>query len=166
MSKSTKEQGFVTEEMEQNAVAVVDNKAEVLQFDDKDFAGTITSRAQSFCSFEAKTVQEKAQLFNATNTPDFRIGDEINKVIKIKDIYAENVTCRNAETGEENVCPRIVLIDDKGKGHTSVSMGVFGAVKKLMQSFGTPNMWDAPIPVEIKQITKGNNKILTFSVKF
>lgn len=163
--------GFVTEEMdkeveEEFSLAPVQKQEvqEVLRNDDTDFVGQITGRQLSFCSFEPVDMQGKTVLFNISNNPKFRIGDEINETINVAHIFAENVTCKNEETGEQNTCPRIVLIDDKGEGHQSVSLAVFGATKKLMQCFGHPSTWEKPIPVKIKQITKGKNKMLTFDV--
>ena len=63
------------------------------------------------------------------------------------------------------VCPRIVLIDDKGVAYVSVSLGIFGAVKKLIQVYGMPT-WSEPLPIIVKQKTKGVNTLLTLDVVF
>lgn len=124
----------------------------------------LTSRQTAFCSLEADSPKAKALLFKAMNNPDKRIGDCINMDIKVKDIFCEVVTCTNQQTGERQLCPRIVLIDDKGIGYQAVSLGIYGAVKKMIQVFGLPS-WDEPLTVTVKQITKGERKMLTLDVK-
>ncbi|MDP4120850.1 MAG: hypothetical protein Q8876_07350 [Bacillota bacterium] len=143
-------------ENENTSLVVVDQ-------DEKLIADLTQKRTTAFCSFEAKSIADKAKLYTAMNNPDFRIGDEINTVIKAKDVFAEIVTCTNRDTGEQSTCPRVVIIDDKGKGHQAVSMGVFSAVKKLMQVYGLPT-WTEPLPLKVLQITKGDRKLLTFAV--
>lgn len=116
-----------------------------------------------FCSFKVETNEDKARLFAATNNPDYRLADCINKVIYVKDIYAESVECTNEETGEGSVCPRVVLIDKDNKSYQCVSVGIFSAVKKLIGIYGAPT-WEEPIPIEVKQLTKGKKKMLSLNI--
>ena len=122
-----------------------------------------TEHRDAFCSMAANTPEEKANLFNATNNPAHRIADYINSTIYVKDVFCEIVNVTNRETGEVSQCPRVVLIDDKGEGYQAVSFGVFSALKKLMQVYGLPT-WEPAIPIQVQQISKGTNKMLTFSV--
>jgi hypothetical protein len=121
-------------------------------------------RVTAYCSLNPQKIEEKKLLFKAMNNPEKRIGDCINMTIKVKNIYAEIVTCVNRDTGESAECPRIVLIDEKGVGYQAVSLGIFSAVKKLFQIFGTPETWDKPIDVQVLQLTKGERKILTLNI--
>lgn len=131
--------------------------------DNASFVVDLTSREETFCSMAANTKEEKAALFKAMNNPEKRLGDCINMTIQAKDLYCEVVTCINKETGESNRCPRIVIIDKDGVGYQAVSLGVYSAVKKVIQVFGAPT-WEEPIPLLVKQITKDKNKLLTFDV--
>lgn len=151
--------------MEKNTHEVQETQAlTVMTMDDNtNFVADLTSRKTMFCSFEAKTPADKAKLFKAMNNPEKRIGDCINMEIVAKDLFCEVVTCVNKETGESNECPRIVIIDDKGVGYQAVSLGVFSAVKKIIQVFGQPT-WNEPIKLKVVQITKGDRKLLTFDV--
>ena len=97
------------------------------------------------------------------NNPDFRIADCINKKINAKDLYIEVVNCTNEETGEVTACPRIVIIDDHGKSYQAVSVGIYSALKKVIQVYGTPT-WDEPVQLEVQQISKGTRKMLTLRV--
>lgn len=132
--------------------------------DNNNFIVDLTSRTMQYCSMVANTTEEKAALYNAMNNPDFRLADSINETIKIKDVFVEVVNCTNQDTGEVTACPRIVLIDDKQKGYQCVSIGVFSALKKLFGVYGEPCTWEKPIPIKVKQITKGERKMLTLNV--
>lgn len=124
----------------------------------------LTSRTTQYCSMTATTEEDKALLFNATNNPEYRLGDCINQTISVKNVFVEAVNCVNRETGETNVCPRIVLIDIDGKGYACVSIGIFSAIKKIFGIFGEPQCWEKPIAVTVKQVSKGDRKMLTLNV--
>lgn len=133
--------------------------------DNKNFIADLTSRQTTFCSLKANTLKERAMLFKAMNNPEKRVGDCINMTINAKDLFCEVVNCVNQQTGEVEACPRIVIIDDKGVGYQAVSLGVYSAIKKIIQVFGVPS-WETPLPLVVKQITKGEKKLLTFDVDF
>ena len=116
-----------------------------------------------YTSMRAETDEEKAKLFNAMNNPDHRISDMIGKTIIVKDLFVEEVEMANEETGEVVKAPRIVVIDTKGESYQAVSVGVMSAFKKLFQLFGPPT-WEKGIKLEVKQLKKGKNNILTFAI--
>lgn len=128
-----------------------------------DLVVDMTSAQTSFSSLTAETDDEKAKLFNAINNPEKRLADCINMTIKAKDLYIEVVNCTNEETGEVTPCPRIVIIDEKGVSYQAVSLGIYSALKKVIQIFGTPT-WHNPIALEVKQVTKGQRKMLTLNI--
>ena len=132
--------------------------------DNNNFVVDLTTRTTQYCSMVANTLEEKAVLFNAMNNPANRLGDCINQTIKVKDVFVEVVNCTNEQTGEVKACPSIVLIDDKNNGFQCVSIGVFSALKKLFGVYGEPKDWEKPIPILVKQITKGDRKMLTLNV--
>ena len=150
-----------------NEVATVQAQAStrVNRFDDEGFSVTmdLTSAQTQFCSMKADTDDDKMVMFNAMNNPDKRLSDCINMKIMAKDLYIEVVNCTNEETGEITACPRIVIIDAENVSYQCVSVGIYSALKKVIQVFGTPT-WHNPIPLEIKQVTKGARKMLTLNV--
>lgn len=117
-----------------------------------------------YCSMTATSREEKAVLFNATASTPEHVSDHINEVLEVKDIFAEVVTLVSDKTGEVVQVPRIVLISPDGVGYAAVSMGVYSAVSKILHIFGDPSAWEAPLRVKVKQITKGENKILNLEV--
>ena len=153
---------------QENAVQVVTPTTEVAtvnMFADEGFniVADMTTAKTQYTSMIAESDEAKAKLFNAMNNPDFRIADFINKTINAKDLYIEVVNCTNTETGEVTACPRIVIIDTNGKSYQAVSIGIYSALKKVIQVYGAPT-WDKAIKLEVKQVTKGERKMLTLSV--
>lgn len=128
-----------------------------------DLAVDMTTAQTAFCSMVASTPDEKAKLFNAMNNPDHRLAEFTNMTIKAKDLYVEIVECTNQDTGEVTRAPRIVIIDEAGKGYQAVSVGIFSALKKIIQVYGSPT-WETPVKMQVKQITKGARKMLTLNV--
>lgn len=144
-------------------LTVKENNTEIV--DGENMILDLTTRQTQYCSVVAQTDEEKALLFNATNNTAHRLSDCINMVINVKDVFVEVVNCTNQETGEVTPCPRIVLINEKGEGYQCVSMGIFSALKKLFAIYGEPKDWSKPIKLEVKQVTKGERKMLTLNIK-
>lgn len=126
-----------------------------------DLETALTTQTNSFCSFTATDAESKAVLYNGMNSPDHRLSDEINTVIKVQHVFIEMVDIADEETGEINTCPRIVLFDEKGESHVAVSVGVLSSLKKLFKVFGRPESWTTPLPLKVKQVTIKVNKMLT-----
>lgn len=141
------------------------NTALAVMDEDERFIMDLTAeRKTQFCSMIPKNEDEEIVLFNAMNNPEKRIGDCINMTINVKHVFCEVVTCVNRETGETNMCPRIVLIDTDGVGYQAVSLGVFSALKKIFAIKGSPTSWEKPVKLQVVQITKGDRKLLTFNM--
>lgn len=127
-------------------------KNELVTVDDGGVKGQLVSVSNMYSSFDPTTIEQKKLLFKAMNNPDKRLSDMINRTINIKDLFVENVTIVDQNSGELITAPRMVFIDDKGISYQCVSKGVFGATKKLIQLFGEPT-WKTPLKVSIKQKT-------------
>ena len=141
------------------------NTALTVMAEDERFIMDLTAeRKTQFCSMIPKNEDEEVVLFNAMNNPEKRIGDCINMTINVKHVFCEIVTCVNRETGDSNLCPRIVLIDTDGVGYQAVSLGVFSALKKIFGIKGNPTTWKKPVKLQVVQITKGDRKMLTFNM--
>lgn len=157
----------MTNPTNENAIVIAQQNTNtgLNKFDDMgfDISVDMTSAQTSFSSLSANTDEEKANLFNAINNPEKRLADCINMTINTKDLYIEVVQCTNEETGEVTSCPRIVIIDDNGVSYQAVSLGIYSALKKVVQIFGVPT-WTKPIALEVKQVTKGTRKMLTLNV--
>lgn len=148
-----------------NNEMMIPNRSAMNRFEDMGFdvAVDMTSAQMQYTSMKAATKEEKAAMFNAMNNPDKRLADCINMQIAARDLYIEIVNCTNEETGEVTACPRIVIIDTNGVSYQCVSIGIYSALKKVIQVFGAPT-WEEPVILEVKQISKGTRKMLTLNV--
>lgn len=117
----------------------------------------------AYCSIKGATMRERAAVYNASNNPNHRLADFINKVIRVKDVLAEQVEMVDEETGELQTAVRVVLIDVDGASYQAISTGVFSALKRAIQVFGAPT-WDDGLPILIKQVPVGKGSMLTFDV--
>lgn len=133
--------------------------------EEKDYVNELThGEVTQYVSFRPQTKEEKRILFKAMNNPDHYLKDCINMKLKIRNVYCETVQLEQ-EDGSIQIAPRIVLIDEKGEGYQAVSLGVYGALKKLFQIIGTPEQWEEAVEIKVKQISKSAEKnILTFEL--
>lgn len=118
----------------------------------------------TYCSIQGGDRETLARIYNAANNPTHKVGDFINKVIKVKDVLVEIIELENEQTGEVEQAPRVVLIDEKGEAYQAVSQGMFNAVKNAIQIFGAPT-WNDPLPMLIKQVSVKNGSMLTVEIK-
>jgi hypothetical protein len=125
-----------------------------------------------YFSMANNTPEEKMALYNAINSPEERLGDHINEIITCKDVVAQMVEMTNErvdkETGEvvevKEKAPRVIIIDDKGKTYACVSVGIKSALANVFSIYGTPDTWEKPLKFKVRQITKGQNKMLSLEM--
>ena len=122
------------------------------------------NQTSMFCSITGGTKESKVAVFNASNNPDHKVGDFINKVIVVRDVLAEQIEVTDEETGDVSIAIRTVLIDMDGKSYQAVSQGIFNALKKAIAIFGAPT-WEDGLPCLIKQVKVGKGSMLTFDVQ-
>lgn len=130
----------------------------VVQMDGDNFIADLTTAETAYCSLQAATKEEKAQLFNAINQPQHKLSEMIGKTITVENVYCEVVQLISEKTGEITKAPRIVLFDSDGNSYQCVSVGIFGSLKKIFAIFGEPVDWDEPLEFEVKQIERGGGK--------
>lgn len=120
---------------------------------------------QFYYTGSLETKDDKKAFFNAIQNPDEQLRDHINKKIELVNVYIAPVLLESSEEpGVKVQCPRIVLFGADGTSYTCVSVGVYNSLKTLFQTFGDPGEWDEPITVEVKQVSRGTNQLLTLKV--
>lgn len=125
-------------------------------------------QSQRYYSIVPSNRKEAVDIYNAVNNPDERLADHINKTIKVKHILIETVEIAKEDSDnpfdDKDIVPRTVVIDHKGVSYVAVSFGIFNSMKRIVQMFGEPSTWEEPVTIEVKQIKKGNNSILTLNI--
>ncbi len=126
----------------------------------------LTDTATAFFSSIADngTRESKVAIYNAINKADEKLDDHKNEVLNIKDVVAHTVTLIDENTSEVIDCTRIVLINDKGVGYESISVGIYSSLQKLFAIVGMPT-WDEPLKVKcVEQKTRKGFKTLTLEL--
>lgn len=125
--------------------------------------GINTATSSIYSSFVAESNNDKAKLYNALNSPEVRIADHIGKEVNVKDVIIEPVDIVDEKTGEARTTPRVTLIDVNGHTYTATSYGIYNSLKRIFGLYGSPT-WEDGIPVRVRQITKGANRIFTLDI--
>lgn len=125
--------------------------------------GINTATSSIYSSFIAESNDDKAKLYNALNSPEVRIADHIGKEINVKDVIIEPVEIVDEKTGEVRTTPRVTLIDVNGHTFTATSYGIYNSLKRIFGLYGSPT-WEEGIPVRVRQITNGANRIFTLDI--
>ena len=121
------------------------------KFEKLNLQRDITGGGKGFCSMTAVDNAAKVTLYNACSNP-VKVSDFIGKQIKLMHFYVEVIQTVSEQTGELVSVPRVVLIDDHGKGYQAVSVGMYNSIKRVVAMFGLPDEWDKPHTVEIQQV--------------
>lgn len=119
-----------------------------------------------YCSFVPKTMVEKQDFFNMLNQCTGRLNDMENQVIRVKDVYMQQFTRKDKETGEERIGRRTILITADGKSFVTMSSYFQMELGKLISAFGEPNTWEKPLAMKIVKRDQANaqGKILQFEL--
>lgn len=122
----------------------------------ENFALTIKNmeKVGSYCTMPIETEENKAIVYNATTAPEFRVKDCINQTIELAHFVVTMVEITDKETGEVTTAPHITLIDAEGNGYVCTSVGVFNALRNIVQAFGMPETWEHPRKFRVKQVNK------------
>ena len=100
-----------------------------------------------YCSKEAKTDEEKKDLFNALESCDALLNDCVGQEINLKDVYCEEKEVLDEETGETRKKYRTILFDVSGQTYATGSYGIFNIMKKIFAIYGMPT-WENGIKVK------------------
>lgn len=116
-----------------------------------DLDRDLNSGASAYCTMQAVDNRSRVTLYNACSSPE-KLSSMINKRIKLMHVYVEIIQVKSEMSGEMVNAPRIILIDDHGKGYQAVSTGIYNSIKRIFSLFGNPANWDQPHTIEVKHI--------------
>ena len=111
-----------------------------------------------YCSMVATTDEEKKKLFNTLESCDVLLNDCVGNEIAIKDIYIEERNVIDEETGELRTKYRTIIFDENGQTYATGAYGIYNVLKKIVQIYGTPDLWQEPLKVKVAKKPIGNGK--------
>lgn len=117
-------------------------------------------QATPYVSFNVDTKEDKLKLYNAMNSPEYRLADMINKPIKMVDALLIPTGIVNQETGEYSDAVRSIIIDDEGRTYAATATGIMSSLRNLYNVFGSLH-FDDPLTVVVKQVAVKRGNTLT-----
>lgn len=111
-----------------------------------------------YCSMVATTDEEKKKLFNTLESCDVLLNDCVGNEIAIKHIYIEERNVIDEETGELRTKYRTIIFDENGQTYATGAYGIYNVLKKIVQIYGTPDLWQEPLKVKVAKKPIGNGK--------
>ena len=111
-----------------------------------------------YCSKNATSENEKKELFNALESCDALLNECVGQEIEIQDVYVEEKDIIDEETGEVKKKYRTILFDKSGKTYATGSYGIYNVLKKIVQIYGLPELWEKPLKVKVYKRPIGNGK--------
>lgn len=115
-------------------------------------------QSKVYCSMVATTDEEKKKLFNTLESCDVLLNDCVGNEIAIKDIYIEEKNVVDEETGELRIKYRTIIFDENGQTYATGAYGIYNVLKKIVQIYGTPDLWQEPLKVKVAKKPIGNGK--------
>ncbi len=126
----------------------------------KDLTKANLDQEGYICTKTVETDADKKTLFNAINSPDFVLLEQVNKTIVVTDLVFKPYESVDELTGEVTELIGITLIDKDGKSYTTASKGVLNSIKTLIAVYGSPSWVDGiKIVPKQKAISKGNKML-------
>lgn len=107
-----------------------------------------------YSSMNVQDHDQAVAFYNAVTNPTGKLKEHINEMLNLVHVSVEPIEVKR-EDGTTNIAPRIVLVTDTGESYSCVSVGVYGALKRIFSLFGTPDTWKNPLPIKpVLQATK------------
>lgn len=125
-------------------------------------ANEVMETGVGYCSMNVQDHDQAVAFYNAVTNPTGKLKEHINETLNLVHVSVEPIEVKS-EDGTTNIAPRIVLVTDAGESYSSVSVGVYAALKRIFSLFGTPDTWKNPMP--IKPVLQANKKGQVLSIQ-
>jgi hypothetical protein len=114
------------------------------------------------CNFPDDPIERYNFIALATDGEVSSIADAVGQTFNLRWWFVHNVSIQEAQGGEINEAPRVVLIDDEGKAVAAVSGGIFKALQMLLSAYGTGEL-SQPVKIRFTQSkTRQGWRMLSF----
>lgn len=107
---------------------------------------------------------EQKHMINALSATSHSLSEYVNMEITIKNFVIEQIEIADKDTGELRPAWRTVIVDTDGSSYGCASIGVFNSIRHIVMFKGTPEQWNEPLTVRVKETNKGANRILSLEI--
>lgn len=115
-------------------------------------------KSKTYCSKNLSTIEDKKQMLNALESCDVLLNDCVGQEIEIKDLYIEERTVLNEETGVVQPKYRTIIFGSNGQTYATGAYGVYNILRKIVQIYGLPDTWANPVKAKVAKKPIGNGK--------
>lgn len=143
-----------------NEIAVIDAAPANLG---QEIANLEHGAMEMFSSIKADTFEGKLANLAAVSG-SAPISENLNKIIKLRNLVIQKVEMPDEETGEIKAQPRVILVDEAGKAYHGISNPLYRDVKNILMLVGHPDTWESAVPVKIMQEGSGTRKYFTLKL--
>lgn len=126
-------------------------------------ADVLTQEVNPFVSFKVESPADQIKLYNAMNSPQYRVADMINKPISMVDAVLVPCQLVREETGEVYDAIRAIIIDADGNTFAATSTGIVSSLRNIYNVFHTLH-FDEPLKVTVQQVTVKRGNTLTLKL--
>ena len=123
----------------------------------------LTQETKPFVSFKVETPEDQIKLYNAMNSPQYRVADMINKPINMVDAVLVKCQLVREETGEVYDAIRAIIIDADGNTYAATSTGIVSSLRNMYNVFHTLH-FESPVKVTVQQVTVKRGNTLTLKL--
>ena len=117
-------------------------------------ANEVMETGVGYSSMNVQDHDQAVAFYNAVTNPTGKLKEHINETLNLVHVSIEPIEMKG-EDGTAKIVPRIVLVTDAGESYSSVSVGMYTALKRIFSLFGTPDTWSKPLPIKpVLQVTK------------
>lgn len=117
-------------------------------------ASEVMETGIGYSSMNVQDHDQAVAFYNSVTIPTGKLKEHINETLNLVHVSVEPIEVKS-EDGTPKIAPRIVLVTDAGESYSCVSVGVYGALKRIFSLFGTPDTWTNPLPIKpVLQATK------------
>lgn len=89
----------------------------------------------------------------------------VGKVVFIKHVIIQAADMTDETTKQPVVVPRVILIDDEGKGYHGISAPLYRDVTNLLGTVGEPDAWEGDaVAVRVTKEGSGSRRYFTLAV--
>lgn len=92
------------------------------------------------------------------------ISENLNKVIKVRNLIIQKADMADEKTGEVKAQPRVILVDEDGKAFHAISNPLYRDVKNILMLLGHPETWEAAVPVKVSKAGSGTSQYFTLKL--
>lgn len=97
---------------------------------------------------DTSTREGKIKLYSALQNAE-KLDEHLNEPLLMSNAVAQAVQVTDDQTGEISSTVRVIIVTADGKAYSATSPTLAAGLNTMFGIFGTPNTWDAPLPIKV-----------------